>query len=70
MVEADTKTELCVRHALQDEAHLLSCLALRSKSHWGYKDTAKFTSRYAANLGHTRCLALPDCDILSAFKSV
>jgi GNAT superfamily N-acetyltransferase len=36
MVEADTKTELCVRHALQEEAHLLSHLALRSKSHWGY----------------------------------
>jgi GNAT superfamily N-acetyltransferase len=36
MVEADTQTEHCVRHALQEEAHLLSCLALRSKSHWGY----------------------------------
>jgi GNAT superfamily N-acetyltransferase len=36
MVEADTKTEICVRHALADEADLLSRLALRSKSHWGY----------------------------------
>jgi GNAT superfamily N-acetyltransferase len=36
MVEADTKTELCIRHASQEEAHLLSSLALRSKSHWGY----------------------------------
>jgi GNAT superfamily N-acetyltransferase len=36
MVEADTKTELCVRHALQEEAQRLSDLALRSKSHWGY----------------------------------
>lgn len=36
MAEADTKTELRVRHALQMEAPLLSNLALLSKSHWGY----------------------------------
>jgi GNAT superfamily N-acetyltransferase len=36
MLETDTTKELSLRPALPDEARLLSDLALRSKSHWGY----------------------------------